>query len=205
MKELAAKLRAKARVCGAGMYKVTDDYGTKQWAWTKAEALDWLLYCGPRAEVHNVWGRLVATRTQEEPSSEAADKGNNLRSREQPMSTKISNKQARGYVQELKPFTASNIFAEWITVKYREGEVERWMDRKVYAVFSYGRHWPLFVYDGQAEVWFENTERYSNTTSRHRSQAHPLRPTIACDVATIKEVLTVGVNAILLRGEAQVA
>lgn len=192
-----------------GMYKVTDDYGTKQWAWTRAEALDWLLYCGPRAEVHNVWGRLVAVRTQEQPSSEAADKSRDLRSRGESMSAKISNKQTRGYVQELKPFTASNIFAEWITVKYREpaeqGGGERWMDRKVYAVFSYGKHWPLFVYDGQAEVWFENTERYSNTTSRHRSQAHPLRPTIACDVATIKEVLTVGVNAILLRGEAQVA
>ena len=127
------------------------------------------------------------------------------------MSAKIPNRQARGYVQELKPFTASNIFAEWITVKYREED--RWKDRRIYVVFSYGKHWPLFVYDGQAEVWFENTERYSdggvrpprldllNTTSRHRSQAHPLRPTIACDVQTMKEVLTTGVNAILLRGE----
>lgn len=115
------------------------------------------------------------------------------------MSAKIPNKQAREYVQELKPFTASNIFAEWITVKYREED--RWKDRRIYVVFSYGKHWPLFVYDGQAEVWFENTERHSSTTSRHRSQAHPLRPTIACDVQTMKEVLTTGVNAVLLRGE----
>lgn len=49
-----------------GMYRITDDYGTRQWAWTRADALDWLKYCGPIAEVHNLWGRLVARRIQGE-------------------------------------------------------------------------------------------------------------------------------------------
>lgn len=40
-----------------------------------------------------------------------------------------------------------------------------------YAVFSYGEHWPLFVWDGHA--WFENTDRYSVTTSKHRGYTHP--------------------------------
>jgi hypothetical protein len=48
------------------MYLVTDDYGTRVRCWTRATALDWLRYCSPHAQVHNIWGRLVATRTQEE-------------------------------------------------------------------------------------------------------------------------------------------
>jgi hypothetical protein len=48
------------------MYLVTDDYGTRVRCWTRATALDWLRYCSPHAQVHNIWGKLVATRTQEE-------------------------------------------------------------------------------------------------------------------------------------------
>jgi hypothetical protein len=46
------------------MYLITDSYGTRQRAWTRAEALDWLRYCSPEAEIHNIWGRLVARRVQ---------------------------------------------------------------------------------------------------------------------------------------------
>ena len=46
------------------MYLITDDYGTRRRAWTRTEAIDWLRYCSPRAEVHNLWGRLVARRHQ---------------------------------------------------------------------------------------------------------------------------------------------
>ena len=46
------------------MYLITDDYGTRVRCWTRADALDWLRYCSPRTEVRNIWGRLVATRTQ---------------------------------------------------------------------------------------------------------------------------------------------
>jgi hypothetical protein len=45
-------------------------------------------------------------------------------------------------------------------------------------VQSYG-YWPLFVcihLQGK-DVWFENTDRYSITTSKHRSQSHPHVPT----------------------------
>jgi hypothetical protein len=45
------------------MYLITDTYGTRQRAWTRSEALAWLAACSPEAQVHNIWGRLVATRT----------------------------------------------------------------------------------------------------------------------------------------------
>lgn len=47
------------------MYLITDTYGTRQRAWTRTEALAWLAACSPDAQVHNIWGRLVATRSVE--------------------------------------------------------------------------------------------------------------------------------------------
>lgn len=47
------------------MYLITDDYGTRQRAWTRREALEWLACCSPRAQVTNIWGRVVAARRVE--------------------------------------------------------------------------------------------------------------------------------------------
>lgn len=74
---------------------------------------------------------------------------------------KVSNCNARSMVQSKLPFTGNNTFGE------RIGEI--------YACFSYGHHWPLFAYvDG---TWYENQEKYSTTTSKHRGQLHPLTET----------------------------
>jgi hypothetical protein len=45
------------------MYLITDSYGTRQRAWTRTVALEWLAACSPDARVHNIWGQLVAIRT----------------------------------------------------------------------------------------------------------------------------------------------
>lgn len=44
------------------MYLITDSYGTRQRAWTRAGALKSLRHCGPDAEIRNLWGRLIAAR-----------------------------------------------------------------------------------------------------------------------------------------------
>lgn len=51
----------------------------------------------------------------------------------------------------------------------------RWETPLMYAVYSYGDHWPLFVWDGFD--WYENEEKFSVTTTKHRSQTHPLKET----------------------------
>jgi hypothetical protein len=104
---------------------------------------------------------------------------------------KIANRDARQYVQTKRPFAASNLYSEW----------KKLGDRYVYIVYSYGPHWPLFLYDNEVGVWFENMDHYSRTTSKHRSQSHPHVPTIACSAHTIKQAKHIGVNAVLLRGE----
>jgi hypothetical protein len=112
----------------------------------------------------------------------------------QGKSKRINNRDARECVRERVPFEGSHLYARWT-----KGAIVN--PRDVYVVYSYGPHWPLFVYDSAVGVWFENTETCTPTTSRHRSVAHPHVPTIACDHKTILRALRDGVNAILLRGE----
>jgi hypothetical protein len=67
---------------------------------------------------------------------------------------------ARPYVQTKKAFTNSN--AQLYAVNHTP---------TLYAVYSYGSHWPLFVHDGFD--WYENEEKVSVTTTKHRSATHP--------------------------------
>lgn len=73
---------------------------------------------------------------------------------------KIANRNAREYVRTLQPFTANNLYAENAGV--------------FYVVYSYGEHWPLWVYDGENDCWYENDDKYSSTTSKHKSQTRPI-------------------------------
>jgi hypothetical protein len=78
--------------------------------------------------------------------------------------TKIAGGQARPYVQAKKAFRNHNnqLFA-------------RWEAPLLYVVYSYGDHWPLWVWDGFD--WYENEDKYSPTTTKHRSQTNPFTPT----------------------------
>lgn len=80
---------------------------------------------------------------------------------------RTTNRGARKCVQTLMPFRNSNnqLFGKWVNAS-------------TYAVYSYGAHWPLFIWDDRARAWYENEEKTSLTTTRHRSYAHPLRETL---------------------------
>ena len=83
---------------------------------------------------------------------------------------RTSNKNCRQYVERQQTFEANNLFAEW--------------HDDVYIVFSYGYHWPLFVYkNGQ---WYETNDKYSVSTSKHQSQARPNAETIKLSPAEMK-------------------
>lgn len=86
---------------------------------------------------------------------------------------KTANWKARSLVQNLEEFNGNNTFGEHIG--------------HAYAVFSYGYHWPLFVFI--AGKWYENAGRYSVTTSKHRSQLHPLAETELRSVDDLKMML----------------
>ena len=73
---------------------------------------------------------------------------------------RIANRNARDYTWSRQEFKGSNLFAEWV-------------NEFLYVVYSYGKHWPLFIYDDRIGKWIGNHDKYSRSTSRHWSQAHP--------------------------------
>lgn len=85
----------------------------------------------------------------------------------------MSNRDAKSYVNSMKTFKANNLFAEY--------------DGQTYVVYSYGRHHPLYAYkDG---TWYENDDRVSVTTSKHRNQSRPLAETKLVSTNEIKKII----------------
>ena len=70
-------------------------------------------------------------------------------------------KQAVDLVKNKSMFTAGNVFSiNYPVTGY-------------YIVFSYGLHWPLFIYDYNKRQWYGNSDKRSITTSKHYSKLNP--------------------------------
>lgn len=103
----------------------------------------------------------------------------------------LTNREVRKYVAKRLPFENNNktLFGEWVT-------------DDTYAVYSYGRHWPLFVWERTTERWYENEEKYSVTTTRHRTHTNPTiyatdaKSTIPVSLAFIRKLSVEGYPAI---------
>ena len=96
------------------------------------------------------------------------------------MIKRISNAEARKYVKTRVSFITNNktLFSE-----QRETG---------YVVYSYGSHFPLFIYEPISARWYENEDKYSRTTSMHRTKAHPHTETI--------KLSTYGMTMLINRG-----
>jgi len=98
---------------------------------------------------------------------------------------KVANKNARQYVDELKKFEGSNTFA---TNDGGSFAYDVLADRKnLYIVYSYGYHFPMYIYDRQAGIWVGSKDKYSSSTSKHQSQCRPSEP-IECWLDTADEM-----------------
>ena len=86
---------------------------------------------------------------------------------------KIANRDARKYVEKEHPFEGSNLYAQFHTQNHPNGDngPDMW-----YVVYSYGDHWPLFIKANG--TWFENEDKHSRTTAKHRTQCCPDRYTV---------------------------
>ena len=74
---------------------------------------------------------------------------------------RTSNKNSSIYSSSLDDFKGSNIFGE--------------NTENLYIVYSYGYHFPMFVYDKKEHLWFENSDKYSVSTSKQQNQVRPYR------------------------------
>jgi hypothetical protein len=101
------------------------------------------------------------------------------------MTDRIANRDARPYVRRRRPFVGSN---HTLTAKWTDDDLR-------YVVYSYGS-WPLFVYDAMVARWFENKDRYSVTTSKHRTQTHP-HPIDGTTLLSKQEMVTLAAEGIV--------
>lgn len=94
----------------------------------------------------------------------------------------INNSDMRRCVQCKEEFTNNNgtVHAEHRTF----GD-----EHRVYVVFSYGTHFPMYLYDYEWERWFGNDDKYSVTTSRHQSQCCPSSNVIYVDTHTMHKLV----------------
>ena len=70
---------------------------------------------------------------------------------------KVSNKNASTYVNKKVEFQGSNTFGRY--------------NGKIYAVYSYGFHFPMYVF--KRGKWYGNSDKYSVSTSKHQTQLRP--------------------------------
>lgn len=86
----------------------------------------------------------------------------------------ITNRDSRRFAEQCLPFKANNIFGEY----NREG---------VYVVYSYGYHYPMFAYLNG--TWYENSDKYSVTTSKHHGQARPAGDTVKVNTEDLQRLI----------------
>lgn len=86
---------------------------------------------------------------------------------------RTNHKDARLCVQRTEHFNAHNLFSE-----EHNGN---------YIVFSYGRHYPLWVFNRATRKWYGNSVKYSPSTSRQQSMT---RPSGEVEYKTTKELLS---------------
>ena len=83
------------------------------------------------------------------------------------MKNKIANKNASESVNNRDVFQGSNIFAELLR-HHTCG-----CNENLYVVYSYGHHFPMYVFDYDTREWYANKDKYSSTTSKHQTQCRP--------------------------------
>ena len=92
---------------------------------------------------------------------------------------RIANKNAQEYVDRAEPFKGSNLFGE-----YEDSDEG---SNTPYVVYSYGYHFPMFIYLGNS--WYENSDKYSVSTSKQQSQARPTMKTIKLNTEEMLDLL----------------
>lgn len=112
--------------------------------------------------------------------------------------TRTTNQDCRAYVKRKQDFKGSNLFGRTIqSVSFTyDDDSDRPSGHKfsdeMFAVYSYGEHFPLYVYVFELDKWFGNNEKYSVTTSKHTSQSHPHCEVTYMSCANLKNLISRG-------------
>lgn len=101
----------------------------------------------------------------------------------------VTNKEASKLVRRQIEFKGLNIFAEI------QNPVNNTMR---YVVYSYGYHFPMYIAEWQAgdrdnATWYENADKFSQSTSRQQSLLRPSSDTIKLCTDDMKSVALGGI------------
>jgi hypothetical protein len=75
---------------------------------------------------------------------------------------------------------------------YREANALR-IEPSTYTVYSYGIHYPMYVYDYEACQWYGNKDKSTPTTNRHMSRFKPYSVAQWVDTETLSSIAMRGI------------
>lgn len=107
--------------------------------------------------------------------------------------TRLTNHEARQYVLDKKPFKTNN---ETMFGLFRKGSTENTYP-PTYTVYSYGEHFPMYVYDYEACQWIGNKDKYSRTTTNHQRIVRPNTIAQWVDTDTLKRIAVYGLVGVV--------
>jgi hypothetical protein len=85
-------------------------------------------------------------------------------------------------------FTGNNVYGRW-----HSSDADHLPERhRRYVVYSYGTHFPMYIYDEDTGSWFGNIDKYSVTTSRHQTTCHPPEVHYWYDTGMMQKIATFG-------------
>ena len=107
----------------------------------------------------------------------------------------IANKACRKFVEARQPFKGSHLYAERRVTDYTD----------LYIVYSYGEHFPIYVAEvgdcGEVQ-WYKNVDKWSQSTSRHQSQALPYYVNFTpMNTGAMKRLARDGIAGLAAKGE----
>lgn len=88
------------------------------------------------------------------------------------MKRNLTNHECVAYAARRENFSnkGGSIFGrvnKWYGDPYKDGIAV------TFTVYSYGSHFPMYVYDYDTERWYGNSSKYSLTTSKHQTIMRP--------------------------------
>lgn len=98
-------------------------------------------------------------------------------------------REAGACVRRKEVFTGNNIYGRW--------DSDNAGVHRRYIVYSYGTHFPMYIWDEDTGLWYGNSDRYSCTTSRHQSACAPPHIAAWYDTARMQQFAVYGVVPVI--------
>lgn len=102
---------------------------------------------------------------------------------------RTTNSKCKEFVNECLPFVASNLYAEWVYPKNKE-------EPAMYVVYSWGTHFPLYIWEPVERTWFANTTGSTTSTDAHRWDARPSGNALPLDLDTMLDIVSEGIRPV---------